>query len=207
MPRKEYTRAELQSIVIRAARKYGIDERIALKQIETESAWNNYAGSGAGAKGLFQFIDGTARRFGLRDVYNPYEASEAYGKYMSFLLRKFNGRYDLALAGYNWGEGDRKKGNRSSLYKALDSGRSLLGFAIPLETRNYIRKILGGGDSSTVVENNAQNIEYSENGQFSSVFGVPFSGTITPMKAETKKAILLAIAAIIILYAVVNIYL
>ncbi|EKQ5674228.1 transglycosylase SLT domain-containing protein [Escherichia coli] len=95
----------------------------------TESGGNQFAVSGAGAKGLFQFMDGTARDMGLRgnDVFDPEKAAQAAAKYLSQLLQANGGDLSKALASYNWGIGNVQK-----------HGMALM----PQETRNYIPKVL-----------------------------------------------------------------
>lgn len=95
----------------------------------TESGGNQFAVSGAGAKGLFQFMDGTARDMGLRgnDVFEPEKAAQAAAKYLSQLLRANGGDLSKTLASYNWGIGNVQK-----------HGMALM----PQETRNYIPKVL-----------------------------------------------------------------
>lgn len=95
---------------------------------QTESAGNPNAVSRVGAKGLFQFMDGTARDMGLSgaDVFNPMKAAEAAAKYLSQLLKANGGDLDKALASYNWGIGNVQK-----------HGLALM----PKETRNYIPRV------------------------------------------------------------------
>ncbi|ENL9369948.1 transglycosylase SLT domain-containing protein, partial [Escherichia coli] len=95
----------------------------------TESGGNQFAISGAGAKGLFQFMDGTARDMGLRgnDVFDPEKSAQAAAKYLSQLLRQNGGDLSKALASYNWGIGNVKR-----------YGMGLM----PQETRNYIPKVM-----------------------------------------------------------------
>ncbi|MGX1958456.1 transglycosylase SLT domain-containing protein [Serratia proteamaculans] len=97
----------------------------------TESGGNQFAVSGAGAKGLFQFMDATAKDMGLRggDVFDPEKSASAAAKYLSQLLKQTGGNLHEAIAAYNWGIGNvQKKG---------------LGMA-PEETRNYVPKVLAG---------------------------------------------------------------
>ncbi|SPL69144.1 tape measure protein [Acinetobacter stercoris] len=63
------------------------------------------------AKGGFQFLDGTAKRFGLtgNDVFDLGKAAEAAAKYLQFLFRKF-GSWDKAISAYHAGEGNVKAG-------------------------------------------------------------------------------------------------
>ncbi|MGD9424010.1 lytic transglycosylase domain-containing protein [Pantoea sp. NSTU24] len=103
-----------------------------LKSIATtESGGNQFAVSGAGAKGLFQFMDGTAGDLGLKggDVFNPEKSANAAAKYLSQLLRASGGDLVKALAAYNWGIGNVQN-------KGLDRA--------PLETRKYVPKVLAG---------------------------------------------------------------
>ncbi|RXA96955.1 transglycosylase SLT domain-containing protein [Yersinia sp. 2105 StPb PI] len=102
----------------------------------TESGGNQFAISGAGAKGLFQFMDPTAKDMGLKgnDVFDPEKSAAAAAKYLSMLLKMNGGDLDKALASYNWGIGNVQK-------HGLD--------LMPPETRNYIPKVRsnmpGGG--------------------------------------------------------------
>ncbi|WP_420272566.1 transglycosylase SLT domain-containing protein, partial [Klebsiella michiganensis] len=74
----------------------------------TESRGDQFAISGAGAQGLFQFMPGTARDMGLRgnDVFDPVKSAEAAARYLSILLQKNGGDLSKALASYNWGIGN-----------------------------------------------------------------------------------------------------
>mgnify|MGYP006147320227 CR=1 FL=1 len=94
----------------------------------TESRGNQFAISGAGAKGLFQFMDPTAKDMGLKgnDVFDPEKSAAAAAKYLSMLLKMNGGDLDKALASYNWGIGNVQK-------HGLD--------LMPPETRNYIPKV------------------------------------------------------------------
>lgn len=151
----QYTTDQLIAKIQAQAIASGIDPAIAVEQARVESGNFNPTyvyGPGAspkGAQGLFQFMPATAARFGLTNPFNPDQAILAWSKYMIFLLHMFNGRYDLALAGYNWGE------NRAILQTALQSGEPLLGYgigAIPQETFLYVNNILdaAGYDSVSV---------------------------------------------------------
>lgn len=95
----------------------------------TESGGNQFAISGAGAQGLFQFMPGTARDMGLRenDVFDPIKSAEAAARYLSMLLQKNGGDLGKALASYNWGFSNVQK-----------YGMALM----PQETRQYIPKVL-----------------------------------------------------------------
>ncbi|MWG03303.1 transglycosylase SLT domain-containing protein [Escherichia coli] len=111
----------------------------------TESGGNQFAISGAGAKGLFQFMDGTARDMGLRgnDVFDPQKSAQAAAKYLSQLLRQNGGDLSKALASYNWGIGNVKR-----------YGMGLM----PQETRNYIPKVMSNMPTSAPVIQQETNI-------------------------------------------------
>nr|ELS4546893.1 lytic transglycosylase domain-containing protein [Klebsiella michiganensis] len=113
----------------------------------TESGGNQFAISGAGAQGLFQFMPGTARDMGLRgnDVFDPVKSAEAAARYLSILLQKNGGDLSKALASYNWGIGNVQK-----------YGMALM----PQETRQYIPKVLSNmpGAGATLNQNTVINI-------------------------------------------------
>jgi soluble lytic murein transglycosylase-like protein len=71
-------------------------------QLYVESNFNPFAVSPAGAKGIAQFMPGTARAYGLADPTDPAQAIDAQGHLMRDLLRRF-GSVPLALAAYNAG--------------------------------------------------------------------------------------------------------
>lgn len=100
-----------------AAARYGVPADLLAAVAEQESSWNPKAVSSAGAKGMMQFKPDTARRFGVEDPHNPAEAIPAAARYLSTLYDEF-GNWDLALAGYNAGEGAvRKHGNQIPPYR------------------------------------------------------------------------------------------
>jgi soluble lytic murein transglycosylase-like protein len=149
-------RQKYEPLVRAAARRFGIDADIAVAQINQESRFNPNAKSPAGAQGLAQFMPGTWPTYGNGSPFNPDAALEAWGKYMTKLLRQFNGRYDLALAGYNWGE------NRQTLRTLLTNGKPFLSLPhakavngrlpaghVPTETHKYVKTILGAAGQST----------------------------------------------------------
>ena len=111
--------------------QFNLPEGLLRSVATTESGGNQFAVSGAGAKGLFQFMDATAKDMGLRggDVFDPEKSASAAAKYLSQLLKQTGGNLHEAVAAYNWGIGNvQKKG---------------LGMA-PEETRNYVPKVLAG---------------------------------------------------------------
>ena len=74
--------------------------------IQVESNYNPWAVSSKGAMGLMQLIPSTARRFGVKDAFNPLENLKGGARYLRYLLDLYGEKnYPLALAAYNAGEG------------------------------------------------------------------------------------------------------
>jgi membrane-bound lytic murein transglycosylase D len=112
-----------------------------------ESAFKPTALSRAKAKGIWQFMRGTALENGLKhDWYideraEPEKATRAAAKYLKTLRDMFDGDWHLALASYNGGparvQRAMKQSGRSDFWKLAASGRYL-----PRETRDYVPLIL-----------------------------------------------------------------
>jgi membrane-bound lytic murein transglycosylase D len=112
-----------------------------------ESAFKPNALSKANAKGVWQFMVGTALENGLRrDWYidersDPEKATVAAAKYLRTLGELFNGDWHLALASYNGGPGRlqraMKRGNNDDFWSLAEKPKLL-----PRETREYVPMIL-----------------------------------------------------------------
>ncbi|RWU00797.1 lytic transglycosylase domain-containing protein [Raoultella ornithinolytica] len=111
--------------------KYGLPAGLLSSVAATESGGDPFAESKAGAKGLFQFMPGTAKDMGLkgRDVYDPHKSAESAAKYLRWLMDATGGDLEKTLASYNWGLGNVQK-------KGMDN--------LPSETRNYVPKVMAG---------------------------------------------------------------
>jgi len=93
-----------EPFIAAAARKYGVDPRVLWTIAYLETRFRVDQVSPKGAKGLMQFIPSTAKRFNLRNPYDALQSIDAAARYVSELTKRFNGRLDLVLAGYNSGE-------------------------------------------------------------------------------------------------------
>ncbi len=118
-----------------AAKKYGINPDIFVRQIQQESGFNPNARSPAGAEGVAQFMPATARSLGI-NPWNPIQALNAAAQYMANSLRQYGGDIAKALAAYNAGGG-------AVNYAITRGGKNWRNF-LPAETQNYLRIILGG---------------------------------------------------------------
>jgi len=87
-----------------AARRWNVSATLLAAQLAVESNFNPFAVSPAGAKGIAQFMPGTARAYGLDDPFDAGAAIAAQARLMRDLLRRF-GSVPLALAGFNAGPG------------------------------------------------------------------------------------------------------
>lgn len=110
-----------------AARRHGIPEDLFLRLVQQESNWNPKARSHKGAIGLAQLMPGTARYLKV-DPRNPRENLEGGARYLKEQYRKFRS-WRLALAAYNAGPGAVEKHGGIPPFR---------------ETRQYVRKIMGG---------------------------------------------------------------
>jgi soluble lytic murein transglycosylase-like protein len=94
----------INEAVERIASEHSLPPQLIHSVIKVESNYNPHAVSVKGAQGLMQLIPDTARRFGVRDAFNPVENIQGGAKYLRYLLDLYDGNYPLALAAYNAGE-------------------------------------------------------------------------------------------------------
>src|SRR6266496_3746239 len=111
---------------------------------QVESAWRPKAVSWAAASGLWQFVPGTGRQYGLRqtawiDERNSFEqATRASAKYLKDLAAHYNGNWELAMAAYNTGAGNVDR----AIARAGTADFWAIYPYIYQETRNYVPNIL-----------------------------------------------------------------
>ena len=110
-----------------AAARFGVSPHLVHAVVKVESNYNKNARSHAGAKGLMQLMPNTAKRFGVTNRADPVQSLRGGTQYLAWLLKRYKGDLNLALAGYNAGEGAVDK------YKGIPPYK---------ETQKYVVKVL-----------------------------------------------------------------
>lgn len=117
----------LDDIFEEASIKYNVPLNL-LKAIgKAESDFNPNAVSRSGAQGVMQLMPGTAADLGVTDSFDPEQNIMGGSKYISDLLKRYDGDTKLALAAYNAGMGNVKKYGGIPPFK---------------ETQNYVVKVM-----------------------------------------------------------------
>lgn len=130
-------KTSFEELITAAGEKYGVPTSLIKAVIDTESSFNPNAVSSAGAKGLMQLMDGTARGLGVSNSFDPAQNIDGGAKYLSYQLQKFGGEIAMALAAYNAGPSRVTRLGVSSDAELIAQAHQL-----PSETQAYIRKVM-----------------------------------------------------------------
>ena len=132
-----------------------------------ESGFSTYAYSFAKAAGLWQFVVGTSRRYGLHTDFwvderrDPIKATIAAARYLKELKERFHGDWYLAWAGYNAGEGkvDRaiRRESTRDFWRMMSKGRTLRA-----ETKHYVPKLIAAALIAKHPERFGFKVDYAE---------------------------------------------
>ena len=114
-------------IIIRAARKHGVDNSLVKAVIRAESDFDKNAISHKGAQGLMQLMPETAKDLAVKDSLDPHENINAGVRYLKRQLKNFQNNVPLALAAYNAGENTVRRYGRIPPYE---------------ETRTFVDRVL-----------------------------------------------------------------
>ena len=132
-------------MIVDEAERRGIPMEIALLPI-VESAFQPFAYSHGRASGIWQFIPGTGRLYGLKQNWwydgrrDVYAATRAALNYLEMLSNYFHGDWELALASYNSGEGTVQRSVQRN--KRAKKRTDFWNLKLPLETRGYVPRLL-----------------------------------------------------------------
>ncbi|MFN4895755.1 MAG: lytic transglycosylase domain-containing protein [Pseudomonadota bacterium] len=110
----------------RASSDHDVDPALVRAVIHAESAFNPYAVSPKGARGLMQLMPATARMLGVKNSFSPESNIRGGTKYLAQLLKRFRNEAH-AIAAYNAGEVPVNKYNGVPPYS---------------ETREYVKRVL-----------------------------------------------------------------
>ena len=113
-------------MILKASSLFGVDSSLVRAIIAVESAFNRYARSHKGARGLMQLMPDTGRRYGVSNAYDPWQNIRAGTAHLRDLIDEFDD-LSLALAAYNAGPTPVRRYGSIPPYP---------------ETRNYVRKVL-----------------------------------------------------------------
>ena len=121
-------RSDYSPLISAAARRHNLSPLLVAAIARVESGYDPATVSHKGARGIMQVIPETGLRFGVQphELFDPERNLSAGTAYMAWLLRRYDGDLDLALAGYNAGEGAVDK------YGGIPPYR---------ETQEYVRKV------------------------------------------------------------------
>jgi soluble lytic murein transglycosylase len=115
------------SIILRASEKHDVAFPLIKAVIKAESDFNPQAISKVGAKGLMQLMDENLKHYHIEKPFDPYENIMGGTRYLKKMLKRFEGKLDLALAAYNAGPGTVERYKRIPPYK---------------ETQVYVQKVM-----------------------------------------------------------------
>jgi len=131
--------------IVQELEKRNMPTELALLPI-IESAFNPQAYSSANAAGMWQFVPGTGKDYNLKQNMFKDErrgvlaSTDAALSYLQRLYGMF-GDWPLALAAYNWGEGNVQKAIARNQAMGKPTDYESLADLMPAETRNYVPKL------------------------------------------------------------------
>lgn len=156
------TSSSLDRIFEDASRQYQVPVSLLKAVAKAESDFNPRAVSKAGAQGVMQLMPATARELGVSDSFDPRQNIMGGAKYLSQMLKKYDGNTKLALAAYNAGSNNVDKYGGVPPFK---------------ETQNYVVKVMNyaGSDISANIPVSNTNNRASSGGYSSGVKRYPSS--------------------------------
>lgn len=116
---------DYDDLIRASAKRHGIDPALVKAIIHTESSFDPYARSPAGAQGLMQLMPSTAQDMGVLNVWDPAQNIEGGVKYLVWLSQRFSDRNQI-IAAYNAGHANVRRYGGIPPFK---------------QTKDYVRKV------------------------------------------------------------------
>lgn len=126
--------SRIYKAVDKYSEKYGVDRNLVLGIIKQESNFDPKAVSTSGATGVMQLMDFNVEAYGITDPFNIEQNIEGGVRHIKGYLDMFNGDVEMALIAYNGGEGTMER-------RGVKSSKDI--YKMPLETQNYVPKVIG----------------------------------------------------------------
>ena len=114
-------------VITEASKKHGISFSLLKALIKTESDFNPWAVSSAGARGLMQLMPENIKTLKIKNPFDPRENIMGGARYLKQLINRFGGKLPLALAAYNAGPGVVEQYRRVPPFK---------------ETENFVQEVM-----------------------------------------------------------------
>jgi hypothetical protein len=147
----------LDAIFQQAADQYHVPLNLLKAVGKAESNFKEKAVSRVGAQGIMQLMPATAKELGVTDSFDAEQNIMGGAKYLSGLLKKYDGNTSLALAAYNAGSGNVAK------YGGIPPFE---------ETQNYVKKVMKYMNQdidtgvTTTVKSNVQSASFAGNNNY-----------------------------------------
>ena len=118
---------QYDDIIGKFAKRFRVESALVKAVIRAESGFNRLAVSSAGARGLMQLMPQTARRHGVRNVYDPAQNIAGGVRHLRLLIDRHGNNLPRVLAAYNAGS------------EPVERYRGIPPYA---ETHNYVARVL-----------------------------------------------------------------
>jgi hypothetical protein len=160
-----------------------LEKKFGLPPSSLDKVWNIESGRGktmlspVGAKGHFQFMDATAKQYGVADPNDLTQSATGAASYIHDLMARYEGDIRKALAAYNWGQGNLDK-------DIAAHGADWEKF-LPNETAGYLNKFDGArlGSSSA----NSQAVSMNQTNMFTINGSSDPQGTARAVSGEQSR--------------------
>ena len=125
--------SKINDAVNKYSKQYGVDSKLVLSIIKTESNFDSTAVSSAGAQGLMQLMPENSKANGVSNPFNIDQNIKGGVEQLKGYLDSYGGNVEMALMAYNGGPGTMER-------RGVTSDADL--YKMPEETQNYIPKVM-----------------------------------------------------------------